>query len=137
MHAVFVPLVGFRLGEREMLELGMSLPGLAARAGAIGRLPALGVLTLAGMLPPHWTCSYLETEDAERIAAERPGLVAVSCLTASAPEAYRLGDGLRARGIRCVLGGLHATACPDDAAPHFDSVVVGEGEPVWPDVLRD
>ncbi|MBY0231405.1 MAG: hypothetical protein K2W96_19140, partial [Gemmataceae bacterium] len=34
-------------------------------------------------------------------------------------------------------GGLHATACPDDAAPHFDSVVVGEGEPVWPDVLRD
>ena len=44
-HVAFVPLTGFRLREAELLELGMSLPGLAPRAKAIGQLPALGLLT--------------------------------------------------------------------------------------------
>ena len=57
-HVAFVPLTGFRIREAELLELGMSLPGLSRRAGAIGQLPALGVLTLAGMLPERWTCEY-------------------------------------------------------------------------------
>lgn len=57
-HVTFIPLVGFRIREQELLALGMSLPGLRPRAKAIGELRALGLLTLAGMLPPHWTCSY-------------------------------------------------------------------------------
>ena len=44
-HVAFVPLTGFRLREAELQELGMSLPGLAPRAKAIGQLPALGLLT--------------------------------------------------------------------------------------------
>jgi radical SAM superfamily enzyme YgiQ (UPF0313 family) len=141
-HVAFVPLTGFRVREQEMLALGMTLPGLTDRAAAVAQLPALGLLTLAGLTPPPWTCAYHEAPGVsadlvERLAEEAPDLVAVSALTASAAEAYRLGDGLRRRGLRCVLGGLHATACPDEAAGHFDAVVVGEGEPVWADVLAD
>jgi radical SAM superfamily enzyme YgiQ (UPF0313 family) len=44
---------------------------------------------------------------------------------------------LRWRGLRTVIGGLHATACPDEARQHCDAVVVGDGEPVWHDVLAD
>jgi len=40
-------------------------------------------------------------------------------------------------GVRTVIGGLHATALPEEAAQHFDAVVAGEGEVVWADVLRD
>ena len=43
----------------------------------------------------------------------------------------------RAEGIWTVLGGLHATACPQEALKHFDAVCTGEGELTWPDVLRD
>jgi radical SAM superfamily enzyme YgiQ (UPF0313 family) len=141
-HVAFVPFTGFRVREEEMLALGMSLPGLRSRAAAVGQLPALGLLTLAGATPPPWTCSYQEAPAGdegllERVAALRPDLVAVSALTASAEEAYCFGDGLRRRGLRAVLGGLHATACPDEAAGHFDAVVVGEGEPVWGEVLAD
>ncbi len=141
-HVVFVPLSGMRVREEELLALGMALPGLQPRARAIGQLPALGVLTLAGLNPAHWTCSYHEAAavDAtlvEAIAAERPDLVAVSALTASAEEAYRLSGMLRRVGLRTVLGGLHATACADEAGQFFDAVVVGEGEPVWPAVLAD
>src|SRR5262249_51067416 len=56
---------------------------------------------------------------------------------ASVNEAYRLCGLLRRRGARVVLGGLHATACPEEARPHCDAVVAGEGEPVWRDVLAD
>src|SRR5262245_48239586 len=102
-HVCLVPLTGFRVREQEMLALGMALPGLRDRAAAVAQLPALGLLTLAGMTPPPWTCSYHDTpavtaDLVETLAEQRPDLVAVSALTASAPEAYRLGDALRQRG---------------------------------------
>jgi radical SAM superfamily enzyme YgiQ (UPF0313 family) len=141
-HVTFVPLTGFRLHEEELLALGMSLPGLAPRAKAIGQLPALGLLTLAGLLPEDWTCDYLPAEHCgeelvERLAARRPALAAISALTASIDEAYELCDRLRERGVRTVLGGLHATACPDEAAAHADAVVAGSGESVWREVIAD
>jgi radical SAM superfamily enzyme YgiQ (UPF0313 family) len=141
-HVVLIPFTGFRVREAAMLELGMTLPGLRHRAAAIGQLPALGLLTLAGMTPDHWTCSYREAASAdealaEEVASQRPTLVALSALTASVEEAYRFSALLRHRGIPVVLGGLHATACPDEAAEHVDAVVIGEGEPVWRELLAD
>ena len=141
-HVAFVPLVGFRIREAELLELGMTLPGLAPRARAIGQLPALGLLTLAGMLPERWTCEYrpaqtCDEELIEALAASRPDLVAISALTASIEEAYRLCGELRKRQVRTVVGGLHATACPDEAARHADAVVAGSGELIWRQVLSD
>lgn len=141
-HVEFVPLSGFRVREEELLALGMTLPGLAARGRAIGDLPALGVLSLAGMLPGHWTAGYraaavVDERLLSEILARRPDLVAVSCLTASAIEAYALGDRLRGHRVPTVIGGLHATALPEEASLHFDAVVVGDGEAVWPRVLAD
>ena len=57
-HIAFVSMSGFRVHERELLEYGMTLPGFSDRARALAELPALGLLTLAGMLPDDWTCSY-------------------------------------------------------------------------------
>ncbi|MEX2173387.1 MAG: cobalamin-dependent protein [Pirellulaceae bacterium] len=140
-HVVFVPLTGFRVREQELLALGMTLPGLGPRSKAIGELPALGLLTLAGMLPERWTCEYLPARRCDealvqRIVDRRPDLVAVSALTASIDEAYELCRQLRRCGIQTVLGGLHATACPDEAM-QYGSVVAGSGEGVWPVVLAD
>jgi radical SAM superfamily enzyme YgiQ (UPF0313 family) len=142
-HVALVPFTGFRVRDREMRELGMAMPGLSARAGAIGRLPALGLLTLAGMNPPGWEASYHESggsdaeELADRIIDLRPDLVAVSALTASIDEAYRFSEIVRRAGLPVVLGGLHATACPEEAGRHVDAVVVGDGESSWPVVLED
>ena len=125
-----------------MRELGMSLPGLQQRASAIAELPALGVLTLAGMTPEPWTCSYRGTSEVsaqsiDEILVDRPDLVAISALTASIDEAYRFSARLRSLGILTVIGGLHASVCPDEAEMHCDSVIVGRGESVWPQVLND
>ena len=92
-HVTFVPMTGFRVREPEMLELGMSLPGFRERASAIGKLPALGVLTLAGLTSEPWTCSYRGVQDdssasIDMIRSEHPDLVAVSALTASVQQTY-------------------------------------------------
>jgi radical SAM superfamily enzyme YgiQ (UPF0313 family) len=141
-HVTLVALNGTRVREERLRELGMTLPGLHGRGRAIAELPALGLLTLAGLNPPHWTCSYREASQAddalaEQIHSDRPDLVAVSALTASVLEAYRLSQRLRKAGMRTLLGGLHATTCPDESSRHLDAVVIGEGEPVWPSVLAD
>ena len=141
-HVAFVPFTGFRILSDELRELGLKLPGLRQRAEALAELPALGLLTLAGLAPPDWTCSYhpARTADDALLAAvlqTHPDLVAVSALTASVAEAYRLCDRLRTAGVPTAIGGLHATVCPEEAAAHADAVVVGEGEPVWADLLAD
>ncbi|MCP3902899.1 MAG: B12-binding domain-containing radical SAM protein [Planctomycetes bacterium] len=120
----------------------MSLPGLLSRAKAIAALPPLGVLTLAGMTPTDWSVTLHETKSVtdelvHRIVSEAPTLVAISALTASILEGYALSTRLRAEGIAVVLGGLHVTALPEEAALHADAIVVGDGEPVWHQVLAD
>lgn len=141
-HVTFITLSGFRVREPELLELGMTLPGFEERGRALAELPGLGLLTLAGMLPDAWTCSYhapaeVNEELLAAVVAESPDLVALSALTASIEEAYRLSTLLRQRGLRTVLGGLHVTACPDEAKSQADAVVIGSGEPVWPRLLAD
>jgi len=141
-HVCLVGLSGFRVREREMGALGMTLPGLHDRAQAIAALPPLGLLTLAAMTPPHWRVSFREAPAVDEalihsIVLDKPDVVAISALTASILEAYALADALRKNGIRVILGGLHVTALPDEAKAHADSVVVGDGEATWCELLGD
>ncbi len=64
-------------------------------------------------------------------------LVAISMMTVTAPWAYRFADECRLRGLRVVLGGIHPTILPGEAAGHADAVVVGEAESIWPELLCD
>jgi radical SAM superfamily enzyme YgiQ (UPF0313 family) len=53
------------------------------------------------------------------------------------PNAYRIADRLRLEGTKVVLGGMHVSALPDEALQHGDAVIIGEGEPVWQEILAD
>jgi len=64
-------------------------------------------------------------------------LAAISLLTPTAVPGYRIADALRARGIKVVVGGIHASTLPEEAKAHADAVVIGEAESAWPEVLRD
>ncbi len=70
-------------------------------------------------------------------SGERFDLVAISIITGTALEGYRLADHFRARGAKVVIGGVHATLLPDEAAAHADSVMTGFSEKTWPEMCRD
>jgi len=58
-------------------------------------------------------------------------------MTPLAPRAYELAAHFRKRGIPVVMGGIHASYMPDEALRYVDTVVVGEAETTWPQLLED
>jgi len=96
------------------------------------------VLPLLAALTPADVDVRLVDENVEAVDTNADAdWVAITCMTASAPRAYAISDAFRRRGIPVVLGGIHPTVLPDEAAAHADAVVVGEAEPIWRDVLAD
>ena len=64
-------------------------------------------------------------------------LVGITCVTTSAPVAYKIADRYRKAGAFVVMGGLHVSALPEEALQHCHSVVIGEAESAWPQVVKD
>lgn len=97
----------------------------------------LALPLLAGLTPPDFDVRLID-ENVEPVDTNAAAdLVAISCMTASAPRAYAIADAFRERGISVVIGGIHPTVMPDEVANHADVVVIGEAEPVWQTLLED
>jgi len=99
--------------------------------------PPLSLPLLAGLTPPDVDVRLID-ENVEPVNLDTPAdWVAITCMTASAPRAYKLGDAFRNRGIPVIMGGIHPSVMPDEASGHADAVVVGEAEPIWRTVIQD
>jgi radical SAM superfamily enzyme YgiQ (UPF0313 family) len=100
----------------------------------------LWVGTLAAHTPPDVELTFRDDGvspiDLDR-ESDTHDLVGISVSSKTAARAYAIADAYRARGTKVVLGGIHATALPDEALAHADAVVVGEAEWIWQDVVRD
>lgn len=101
------------------------------------QLPSLSLKQVAAATPDEWEV-VLADEVHEEIPFEgRFDLVGITAMTHQAMRAYEIADRFRSRGVPVVLGGIHPTVLPEEAALHGDAVVIGEAEPVWADVLAD
>jgi len=99
--------------------------------------PPLGLASLAGYLDPDDDVE-LQDEHVQRLTLDDdPDLVVMSVYITSAKRAYGIADRYRARGVRVVLGGLHVSSVPDEAAAHADTIFIGPGEDTWPTFLAD
>ncbi len=138
MKIGLVAMSGVRVQTEALRSAGVTLPGFIRRGETVASMPSLGLLTLAGMTPACHEVHYFEIDELEE-AADLPAfdLVGISSLTARVEDAYILADRYRASGIKVVIGGLHASALPDEAQAHADAVVVGGAEGAWQRVLDD
>jgi radical SAM superfamily enzyme YgiQ (UPF0313 family) len=139
MKLGLLALSGVRCRNEELLAMGLTLPGFVERSKVIASLPSLGLLTLAGMTPEHIEVEYVEVPDPSSLT-HLPGdfdAVAISSFSAQIKEAYKLADRYRDAGVKVFMGGLHVTARPNEALQHADSVLIGEGESLWPRMLDD
>ncbi len=135
----FIAMSGVRAHNAELTRLGLTLPGFVDRNKIIASLPSLGLLTLAGLTPKKYDVDYHEIADLKKLP-ELPtdfDLVAISTFTAQLNEAYDVADFYRARSIPVVMGGITVGSLPEEAKGHCTSVVIGEGEPLWPEILAD
>jgi len=100
-------------------------------------MPQLALNLLEGLTPPEHSVEMVEEEIEDINLDAECDLVGISCMTSNAPRAYYLADEFRRRGKKVVMGGVHPTILPDEALGHADSVVIGEAEGVWEQVLED
>jgi radical SAM superfamily enzyme YgiQ (UPF0313 family) len=99
--------------------------------------PPLGLATLAGYLPEDWEVE-IQDEHVETLCLDdSPDLVVIQVYITSAYRAYEIADLYRERGSYVVLGGLHVTSLPHEAAHHADSIFIGPGEDTWPRFIQD
>ncbi|MBI4867125.1 MAG: B12-binding domain-containing radical SAM protein [Candidatus Wallbacteria bacterium] len=74
----------------------------------------------------------------ESIPFDEPtDLVAMSVETYTAKRAYQIASEYRRRRIPVVMGGFHATLCPEEVGQYCETLVVGEAESVFPEVVED
>ena len=95
-------------------------------------------LTTLAALTPSGIDVKITDENVEPIDFEEEvDLVGVTGMVMHAKRAYQIAQRFRQRGIPVVMGGPHASSCPHEAKGHVDSVVLGEAEQVWPQVIED
>jgi len=105
-------------------------------------IPQLGLQVLAELVPPAHQVDIIDeafgTAATDTLLKDgRYDLVGVTSYTSGATRAYEIAAGCRQRGIPTIMGGPHASACPDEAAEHFDAVAIGECDEIWPQIIAD
>ncbi len=140
MRIGLIAMSGVRVRTPELAKLGITLPQFVNRGKVIASLPSLGLLTVAGLTPPDVEVAYREIDELpprDLKPLEKFDLVGISSYSAQIDEAYELADRYRAAGIPVVLGGLHVSLAPDEAAEHADAIVVHGAEGAWPNLVDD
>jgi len=99
----------------------------------------LSLMVLAGLTPSEWEISIIDENlgPPDYAALPRPDVVGITAFTSQANRAYELAAHFRRLGVPVVMGGIHATMCLDEVMAHTDSVVTGEAEGLWSQVLED
>jgi radical SAM superfamily enzyme YgiQ (UPF0313 family) len=100
--------------------------------------PSLAIPILAALTPDEHEVRLTDDNYGDPINYdEKIDAVVISCFTPQAQRAYEIADEYRMRGTTVLMGGIHPTALPEEAKLHADAVCIGEGEPVWPQMLAD
>lgn len=96
-----------------------------------------GLMIVAALTPDAFEVRLID-ETIEPIHFDEPfDLIGISAMTQQSLRAYEIADRFREKGTYVVIGGTHATLLPEEAKAHCDTVVIGEGEPLWPAFIRD
>jgi radical SAM superfamily enzyme YgiQ (UPF0313 family) len=97
--------------------------------------PPLALAMVAAMTPAEWEVEVID-EVREPFRYREADLVGLTGTTNAAPRAYQIAAEYRRQKVPVVMGGCHASMCADEALRFVDAVVIGEAEPVWPQVLE-
>jgi len=101
------------------------------------QMEALPAATIAGLTPKDVEVRFYD-DRMEAIPFDEPtDLVAISVETYTAKRAYQIATEFRKRRVPVVMGGFHATLCPEEVAQFAEAVVCGEAESLWPQVVDD
>jgi len=100
-------------------------------------LPPLSLAILSS-LTPHKHSTYIVNDLVEEINySDNVDLVAITSMTCQIDRAYQIARRFKEKGVKVIFGGIHATIFPEEVKKYADSVVIGEADDIWEDILND
>ena len=132
---LIIPLKNKDRNERDIFDFKFSSAFLGHDGGLWG-LP-LAAPTIAGITPRDVDIQIID-ENIEDINFNDPvDLVGITCMTLQATRAYEIAKEFRKRGVKVIIGGVHPSLLPEESLKHADSIVIGEAEDIWEEVIKD
>lgn len=123
------------------MRLTIIHPAIGKRAGQryikTWQMEPLPAATIAGLTPRDVEIRFYDDRLEAIPYEEKSDLVAISVETYTAKRAYQIATQYRKRKIPVVMGGFHASLCPEEVARYAEAVVVGEAEKTWERVVDD
>ena len=92
---------------------------------------------LAALTPPGWEIRLIDEELTDVDFQTPVDLVAITTWTLNSFRAYEIADRFRERKVPVMIGGPHTCFYAEETAEHCDAVGIGEGEKIWPVMLKD
>lgn len=123
------------------MKLTLIKPNIGRREHSLyideARMEPLQLGVLAALTPPDVEV-VLHDDRMEPIPYDEPtDLVAITVETFTARRAYEISAEFRQRGVLVILGGMHVTLFPQEAAHHADAIYIGDAELLWAQVISD
>ncbi len=98
--------------------------------------PPLGLGIVAALTPDSFNVELID-ENIDTFQYKHADLVGLTAFTSNATRAYEIASLYKNKNIPVVMGGIHAFMMPDEALQYVDSIVLGEAESVWKEVICD
>jgi radical SAM superfamily enzyme YgiQ (UPF0313 family) len=95
---------------------------------------ALGII--ASLTPYRWKVKIID-ENFREFRYYDADFVGLTAFSSTVTRAFEIASVYREKGIPVVIGGIHVSMMPDEALRYADTVVIGEAESVWPNVIED
>lgn len=99
--------------------------------------PPFTLQQVAALTPKNYSIDLVDDNYEEMPYEKKYDLIGITARTCEALRAYKIADNFRKKGVPVVLGGYHPSGLPDEAKQHADSIVIGDAENTWPQLLKD
>jgi len=123
------------------MKLTLIKPNIGRREHSLyvdeGRMEPLQLGILAALTPSEVEVVMYDDRMETIPYDDSTDLVAITVETFTARRAYEISEEYRRRGVKTVMGGMHAMLIPEEVEMHCDCVIVGDAEPVWETMIRD
>ena len=102
-----------------------------------GRMEPLQLGVLAGLTPEDVEIELIDDRMEPILYDHATDLVAITVETFTAKRAYEIASEYRKRGVPVILGGMHVKLIPEEASLYADSILLGDAETKWAEVIED
>lgn len=109
-------------------------------AGLMGKKAPSSLLALpllAAYTPDYYQIRILDEEIVKTAEGYKADVVGINMITSNSERGYALAQHYRKAGAKVVMGGPYASYAVEEALQFADSVVIGEAENIWEEILTD